>query len=303
MIESLDAAKATYRLIKYAFHEKDAEQEEQEFSNVHILDLKTLTSVLTGEAYTFASACDIFGAPASRARKSRPRVTKPAIERLLRDVTGELELLNRLEHELEHHPLDLVPERCYSPATLAKGYFSAMGIEPPQEKFKISDRINGLAMQTLIAGRAESMIRRTPVPVTYVDFHAQFPAVSRLLNCREILCAESLEFADFTIGAREFVETRNPGRLSQPRPLEAASLVRSRRTSGRCCPFAREIWQESRFRPNFGMGFSHLKAAHLDHGSGRNRRKTDVRQARQNLGSHSGCSSRTAIGIKAGETA
>ena len=206
LIESLDAAKATYRLIKYAFHEKDAEQEEQEFSNVHILDLKTLTSVLTGEAYTFASACDIFGAPASRARKSRPRVTKPAIERLLRDVTGELELLNRLEHELEHHPLDLVPERCYSPATLAKGYFSAMGIKPPQEKFRIPNKINGIAAQAFFAGRAECMIRRTPVPATYVDFHAQFPAVSSLLNCREMLCAESLEFADFTAEAREMVE-------------------------------------------------------------------------------------------------
>ena len=57
-IESLDAAKAIYRSIKYKFHEKDSEQEEQEaddkeFLNVHILDLKTLTSVLTGEVYSF----------------------------------------------------------------------------------------------------------------------------------------------------------------------------------------------------------------------------------------------------------
>ncbi len=112
-IESLDAAKAIYRPIKYAFHDKDAEQEEeQQFSNVHILDLKTLTAVLTGETYTFSSASEMFGAPASRARKTGPRVTKPAIEQLLRDVTGELELLNRLKQELEQHPVDLVPERC-----------------------------------------------------------------------------------------------------------------------------------------------------------------------------------------------
>jgi hypothetical protein len=206
-IESLDAAKAIYRPIKYKFHERDAEQEEeQEFSNVHILDLKTLTSVLTGETYTLPSACEVFGAPASRARKSCPRVTKPAIERVLRDVTAELELLNRLKRELEQHPVDLVPERCYSSATLAKAYFFVLGIKPPQEKFRIPDEINGIAMQALAAGRAECMIRRTPVPVTYLDFHAQFPAISDLLNCREILCAESLEFADFAAGAREMVE-------------------------------------------------------------------------------------------------
>ena len=58
-----------------------------------------------------------------------------------------------------------------------------------------------------------------------------------------------------------------------------------------------------RFRPNVGMGFSHLKAAHLDHGPGRNRRKTDVRKAAQNLESHSGYSARSAIGIKAGKAA
>jgi hypothetical protein len=92
-IESIDAAKAIYRPIKYKFHDRDTEQEEEDkkFSTIHILDLKTLTSVLTGEVYSFPSACDIFGVPASRQRKSYSRVTKPAIERLLRDVTAELE--------------------------------------------------------------------------------------------------------------------------------------------------------------------------------------------------------------------
>jgi hypothetical protein len=207
-VESIDAAKAIYRPIKYKFHDSDAELEEEDkkLANVHILDLKTLTSVLTGEVYSFPTACDIIGAPASRRRKPYSRVTKPAIEGLLRDVTAELELLNRLTREFERHPVDLPPDRCYSPATLAKSYLSAMGIQPPQEKFKIPDRINGIAAQASAGGRAECMIRQTPVPVTYVDFHAQFPAVSKLLDCREILCAKNLEFSDFTAGARQILQ-------------------------------------------------------------------------------------------------
>ncbi len=207
-IESLDAAKAIYHPIKYKFHDRDAEREEEDkkFSNVHILDLKTLTSVLTGEVYSFPSACDIFGAPASRQRRNHSRVTKPAIEHLLRDVNAELVLLNRLLKEFGQHPVNLPPDRCYSPATLAKSYLSAMGIKPPQEKFKIPDRINGIAAQASAGGRAECMIRGTPVPVTYLDFHAQFPAVSHRLGCRELLCAESLEFPDFTIRARKMLE-------------------------------------------------------------------------------------------------
>ena len=81
-----------------------------------------------------------------------------------------------------------------------------MGIKPPQEKFKIPHQINGIAMQAFNAGRAECLIRRTPVPVTYVDFHAQFPAVSHLLNCPEVLCAQRLDFPDFTVEARELLE-------------------------------------------------------------------------------------------------
>ena len=169
-IESLDASKAIYRLIKYKFHEKDVEREEEQPSNVQILDLKTLTAVLIGEAHTFSSACEIFGVPASRTRKVRQRVTKRAIESVLRDVVGELELLNRLRDELQHHPLNVAPERCYSSATLSKSYFSAMGIKPPPEKFNISDGITGIVAQTFAAGRSECTVRRTPLPITYVDF-------------------------------------------------------------------------------------------------------------------------------------
>ncbi len=207
LIESMDASKATYRLIKYKFHEKDADREhEEESSNVRILDLKTLTAVLTGEVYTFPSACEIFGAPASRTRKVRSRLTKSTIESLLRDVTAELELLNSVKEEFDQHPVNLAPERCYSPATLAKAYFSALGIKPPQEKFSTPDKINGLAMQPFFAGRAECTISRTSVPITYVDFHSQFPGVSKLLNCAEILRAEGLDYADFSAGASEIVE-------------------------------------------------------------------------------------------------
>jgi hypothetical protein len=206
-VESLDAAKAIYRPIKYMSQAGDAEKEdEQGFSNVHVRDLKTLTAVPTGESCTFPTACDIFGVPTSKARKPVSRVTKPAVEHLLKDVIGELELLNSLQQEVARHPVHLVPERCYSSATLAKGYFSAMGIKPPQVKFKIPDAINGIAMNSFFAGRAECNIRRIPLPVSYIDFHAQFPAISALLNCREILCAESLDFVDSTAEARSLVE-------------------------------------------------------------------------------------------------
>jgi hypothetical protein len=255
-IESLDASKAIYRLIKYKSHEQDAEREEEEpVSNVHVLDLKTLTAVLTGETYSFQSACEVFGAPVNRARKLRSRVTKPVIERLLRDVSAELELLNRLRQELRQHPVDLAPERCYSAATLAKAYFSAMGIKPPQEKLRIPDTTNGVALQAFVAGRAECMIRRTPVPVTYLDFHAQFPAVSKLLDCREILCAERVEFPDFTTGARELLERISLDDCFRPELWKQFRWYALVEVQGDVVPIRAKFGQQEKSDPTLGWNF------------------------------------------------
>jgi hypothetical protein len=38
--------------------------------------------------------------------------------------------------DFSRHPIDLLPERAYSPASIAKAYFMAMGITPPDQKFK-----------------------------------------------------------------------------------------------------------------------------------------------------------------------
>jgi hypothetical protein len=66
-------------------------------------------------------------------------------------VTAELELLNRLNREFERHPVDLPPDRCYSPATLAKSYLSAMDIKPPQEKSRFRTGSMELQRRRLLA--------------------------------------------------------------------------------------------------------------------------------------------------------
>jgi len=42
--------------------------------------------------------------------------------------------------------------------------------------------INGIVMGAFFAGRAETGVRRTVVPGTYLDIPAQFPGVSYLLT-------------------------------------------------------------------------------------------------------------------------
>ncbi len=301
-IESLDAAKAIYRPIKYMAQAADAEQEDEKaFSNVHVLDLKTLTAALTGESYTLSSACEIFGAPASKARKRVSRVTKPMIEHLLKDVIGELELLNRLKDELERHPVDLPAERCFSPATLAKGYFSAMGIKPPQEKFKISDEINGICMSALAAGRSECVIRQTSLPVSYMDFHSQFPAISERLNCREILCAERLEFADFTLEARNMIGNVTLDDCFQPSLWEKLRWFALVEPCEDVVPIRAKFGKRENSDPHPRMGSSHIKAADLAKRPRRTRREAHDGQANQDIESNNSHSTRSASRTNAGE--
>jgi hypothetical protein len=57
----------------------------------------------------------------------------------------------------------------FSSASFVKGYFDAMGLIPPAQKFNVSNEILGIAMESFSAGRAETKIRHVEVPVAALD--------------------------------------------------------------------------------------------------------------------------------------
>src|SRR5262249_39829515 len=70
------------------------------------------------------------------------------------DVRATTGALNGLRQEFDRHPLGLHPDRAYSPASMAKAYLDAMGIVPPKVKFKVSNRVLGIAMQAYHGGQS-----------------------------------------------------------------------------------------------------------------------------------------------------
>jgi hypothetical protein len=105
------------------------------------------------------------------------------------------------------HPLPrLLPDKAYSPASLAKSYMREMNIIEPLDKFKVSDEILGIAMQAYFGGRAEAHIRRTRVPVMRLDFVSQYCTVNTLLRNWEVLTAASVEFPDATKDVRQLLD-------------------------------------------------------------------------------------------------
>lgn len=155
------------------------------------------------------------------------RVTQKELRYCRQDVKITQQLLNAAKREFGIHPLPkLFPDKSYSPASLAKAYMREMNITEPLEKFKVSDQILGIAMQSYFGGRAEVHIRRTRVPVMRLDFVSQYCTVNTLLHNWEVLTAASVKFPDATEDIRQL-------------------LNRIARRPDLC--FDRELWWQFRF--------------------------------------------------------
>jgi hypothetical protein len=162
------------------------------------LDVHTLAFAIFGESMTLEKLCEKLRTPRKIKHEPTGKITGSEIDYCRGDVRATIGALNGLKLEFDQHPLELQPYRAYSPASMAKAYLDTMGIVPPMMKFKVSNHMLGIAMQSYYGGRAECRIRRTPVPIVHTDFKSQYPTVNTLLGNWNVLTAKSLSFEDAT---------------------------------------------------------------------------------------------------------
>jgi hypothetical protein len=144
------------------------------------------------------------------------RITRAEIQYCLDDARATTRLLNAALEEFRKHPIDLLPERAISPASIGKSYLLQMGVEPPMGKFSVYPAILGIAMQAYFGGRAECRIRHTPVPVALVDFTSQYPTVNALMGLWKFLIAESLQFEDATDDIQKMCDAITLEKMFEP---------------------------------------------------------------------------------------
>jgi hypothetical protein len=175
------------------------------------LDLRTLGWALRNESYSLQRACETFGV-AGKLDDYKPtgQISHQEIDYCRQDVCATVGLLNAMRCEFDQHPIDLHPERAYSPASIAKAYLKAMGLVPPSKKFDIPDWVSGAAMQSYYGGRAECRIRHTVVPVVHTDFMSEYPTVNTLLGLWQLLTAQTLRFEDATETVRSLLAQVTP---------------------------------------------------------------------------------------------
>ena len=117
------------------------------------------------------------------------------------------ELLEKLRAEFDLHPVELAPYKSLSPASVAKAYWRAMNVNPPDKQFNISREVYGQTMTAYYGGRSECRIRRVVVPVVYCDFLSMYPTVNTLMGLWWVLTAQRLRVVDATQEVQRFLDT------------------------------------------------------------------------------------------------
>jgi hypothetical protein len=158
------------------------------------VDCGTLSFALTGETYSLDRACIAFGVAGKSDVEGYGEITPAFISYCRQDVAATQGLYAALMEELRTHPIDLPPEKAFSPASLSKAYLAAMGILPLLDRHPhFSRAVLGYAMSAFFGGRAECRLRRLPVPIQLVDFTSMYPTVDALMDLHRLQLAATIE--------------------------------------------------------------------------------------------------------------
>jgi hypothetical protein len=172
----------------------------------HFLDLRTLGWALFNRSFSLKRLCEELKTEHRKFdHEPTGEVSPEEIEYARQDGRCSVDALNALKQEFDRHPIALKPYNTYSPASVAKSYLEAMGITKPTEKFNISDKELGIAMQSYYGGRSETRIRCAEVPVVPVDFTSEYPTCCALLGLFDVLTADSVTFEDDTENIRRLL--------------------------------------------------------------------------------------------------
>ncbi len=213
LITPIDGKKAFIRLAK-----PWKPDEWKDKGRSHFLDLRTLGWALFNRSYSLKRLCAELQTENQKIdHEPTGEVTIEEIEYARQDGRCTVDALNALKEEFDKHPISLNPCHAYSPASIAKSYLDAMGLIRPAEKFKISAKHHGIAMQTYYGGRSETRIRRTEVPVVPVDFTSEYPTCCVLLGLFDILTARRVTFKDDTANIRRLIKWVSLNRCFDPK--------------------------------------------------------------------------------------
>lgn len=172
----------------------------------HFLDLRTLAFALTDRSHSLESACDSFEVPYTKRPVVHGTISENYVTYCREDVEATAKLFRAAIAEYRRHAIELQETKAFSPASIGKAYLGAMGIEPILDRQPDFDPgVLGWAMAAFFGGRAECRIRKTALPVVYLDFLSMYPTVNALMGTWDLLTARRIETVEATKAIRRLL--------------------------------------------------------------------------------------------------
>ena len=174
----------------------------------YFLDLKTLGYAMSNESFDgISNVAKTFDVETHLQNKKG--ITEDAIrnnvEKTLTVHNLYCKIISVLENTFLVKPND--SNKLYSPASIGKLYLRKLNIKPLLEKNPdFSKEIMGNLMSAYYGGRVETRIRKTPVPVTYLDCTSTYPTLFSLMDMYSFLTAEKIETSDTTRQTQKFLD-------------------------------------------------------------------------------------------------
>ncbi len=179
----------------------------------NFLDVKTFIFALTSDVHSLASASKKYLGKELNKDVEHGLISESYIQYNRDDVLTTLELTNHFLADYDQHPIssdnggDTRETALFSTASVGKAYLKAMGIKPRLHTQDFPYDIMGYCMASYYGGRTEVRIRKTPVPVVYVDFLSLYPTVNSLMNLWQMVTAREVKAVEDTKGIQRFLET------------------------------------------------------------------------------------------------
>ena len=174
----------------------------------YFLDLKTLGYAMSNESFDgiddLAMTFDV-----DVCLQNKKGITEDAIrnnvEKSLTMHRLYCKIISVLEDTFLVKPIHA--SKLYSPASISKLYLEKLNIKPLLENNPdFTKEVLGNLMTAFYAGRVETRIRKTPVPVTYLDCTSTYPTLFSLMGMYSFLVAEKTETTDTTHQTQKFLD-------------------------------------------------------------------------------------------------
>jgi len=173
----------------------------------YFLDLKTLGYAMSNKSFDgISNAAKTFGVDTNLQNKKG--ITEDAIRNNVDKTLTVHKLYCKIVSVLQDTFLIKANDsnKLYSPASIGKLYLEKLNIKPLLEKNPdFSKEIMGNLMTAFYAGRVETRIRKTPIPVTYLDCTSTYPTLFSLMGMYQFLTAEKIEHSVTTEQTQKFL--------------------------------------------------------------------------------------------------